>query len=335
MVTIDRYSRQTLFKAIGNNGQYKIMHSHVLIIGMGALGTHLAESLVRAGVSEITIVDRDYIEFSNLQRQTLFTEIDAKEALPKVIAAENKLTEIRSDLKVHAHIAHVDRQFLEHYGTKVSLILDATDNFETRQLINDFAFQQNIPWIYGGVVQSTYIEAAFIPGKTPCFNCLVPQLPMINMTCDTVGVIQPAVTMTTSLQSRDALKILTQQNIPTKLTYGDIWEGNHYVFGFSKIQRETCPTCGKKPSYPYINETKRQYVSLCGRDTIQYQNPEISQEIIESFLVKQAIDYQRNPYMLRFEFKGHPIVSFRGGRLLIHKMKHPNQAITLINQLFG
>jgi len=334
-VTKDRYSRQTLFKQIGPQGQDKIMQSHVLIVGMGALGTHLAESLVRAGVGTLTIVDRDYIEFSNLQRQTLFNEKDAIEGLPKVIAAKQKLMDIRKDLQVHSHIAHVNRQFLEDNAQAVDLILDATDNFETRQLINDFAFQNDLPWIYGGVVQSTYVQATFIPGQTPCFNCLVPKLPAINMTCDTVGVIQPAVTMTTSLQARDALKILTQQSLSTKVTYGDLWEGTHFTFGFNKLQRVDCPTCGQRPTYPYLNETKRQFVSLCGRDTVQYENANISQEMLEKFLTQQTIAYQRNPYMIHFEYKGYRIVSFKGGRLLIHGMTNPQQAITLINQLFG
>lgn len=334
-VTKDRYSRQTLFKHIGSIGQDKIINAHVVIIGMGALGTHLAESLVRAGLGELTIVDRDYIEFSNLQRQTLYTEIDAHEALPKVVAAERHLMAIRQDLNLSCHIAHVDRQFMDDHCKNVQLILDATDNFETRQLINDFAYQQRIPWIYGGVVESTYIETAFIPGLTPCFNCLMPQLPVINRTCDTVGVIQPSVSMTTSLQMRDALKVLTQQDITTKVTYGDLWEGTHFTFGYSKLQRPHCPTCGESPTYPYLNETKRQFVSLCGRDTVQYENPNISQEILEAFLIEYQIPFKRNDYLLQFKYKGYRIVSFKSGRILIHGMTKPNSAITLMNQLFG
>ncbi|MDW4252520.1 ThiF family adenylyltransferase [Staphylococcus saprophyticus] len=334
-MTQDRYSRQMLFKHIGSDGQDKIKRQHVLIVGMGALGTHLAEGLVRSGIGELTIVDRDYIEYSNLQRQTLFSEADADAALPKVIAAETKLLAIRKDVVIHSHIAHVDRQFLEAHATNISLILDATDNFETRQLINDYAYQQNIPWIYGGVVQSTYIEAAFIPGTTPCFNCMVPQLPTINMTCDTVGVIQPAVTMTTSLQIRDALKLLIEHTPDTKLTYGDLWEGTHFSFGFSKLYRTNCPTCGQNPTYPHLNETKRQYVSLCGRDTVQYENPNISQEMLGVFLNQHKIAFKRNPYIIQFQYKGNRIVSFKGGRMLIHGMKQPQEAIKLINQLFG
>ena len=331
----ERYSRQMLFKHIGQEGQRKIENQHGLIIGMGALGTHLAEGLVRAGIGKLTIVDRDYIEYSNLQRQTLYTENDAHEALPKVIAAKNRLIQIRNDVVIETWIEHVDYPFLEQHGKEVDLILDATDNFDTRQLINDFSYKHHIPWIYGGVVQSTYAEATFIPKQTPCFNCLMPQLPSVNLTCDTVGVIQPAVTMTTSLQLKDALKLLTGHDIKPQLTYGDIWEGDHYRIGFSKMHQDQCPTCGSRPHFPYLNQERQNYATLCGRDTVQYKNKNISQEILTTFLEQHHIHYRTNLYMTIFKFRGHRIVAFNGGRFLIHNMTQPQQAIQLINQLFG
>ncbi|MCE5090053.1 molybdopterin biosynthesis protein MoeB [Staphylococcus devriesei] len=334
-MTTGRYSRQTLFKGIGVLGQEKIEQKHVLIVGMGALGTHVAEGLVRAGIKKLTIVDRDYIEYSNLQRQTLFTEEDANQMLPKVMTAKHHLEQIRHDVEIYAHIAHVDYYFLEKYGTDVDVIIDATDNFDTRQLINDFSYKEYIPWIYGGVVQSTYVEAAFIPGKTPCFNCLMPQLPIINMTCDTVGVIQPAVTMTTSFQLRDALKLLTDNVIPTKLTYGDIWEGEHYTFGFSRMHREECPTCGSHPTFPHLKHNPTLYATLCGRDTVQYDNPNITQEMIRDFLHQHQLNYRENKFMLMFEYKGYRLVAFQGGRILVHGTTKTSEAINLINQLFG
>lgn len=334
-MTQERYSRQILFKEIGEDGQQNIRQKHVLIVGMGALGTHVAEGLVRAGIKELTIVDRDYIEYSNLQRQTLFTESDADRMLPKVVAAKKHLKHIRSDININDFIEHVDAHFLEQYATIVNLIIDATDNFETRQLINDFSYKYHIPWIYGGVVQSTYVETAFIPGQTPCFNCLMPQIPIINLTCDTVGVIQPAVTMTTSFQLRDALKILIDQKVPTKLTYGDIWENTHFSFGYSKIHRDDCPTCGTDPSFPYLYKHPASYATLCGRDTVQYENKDITKKMLVDFLTTHEICYRENQYMLVFEFKKHRIVYFEGGRMLIHGTTKKSEAIHLINQLFG
>lgn len=334
-VTNGRYSRQILFHNIGQQGQTLIAKAHILIIGMGALGTHVAEGLVRAGIGEITIIDRDYIEYSNLQSQTLFTEQDALEALPKAIAAEQALKQISSDVDIHAYVEHVTPATLEQYGHNITLIIDATDNFDTRRLINDFAYKQRIPWIYGGVVQSTYVEAVFNPGKTPCFNCLLPQLPAINMTCDTVGVIQPAVTMTTSLQIKDALKLIVGAEVDTKYTYGDVWSGEHHAFGFSKMHRKDCDTCGDHPQFTELTQANKQYATLCGRDTVQFDNPTISQEMLHQFLIAKAIPFKSNNYMIMFQYEGHRIISFQNGRLLIHGMTKPAQAATLVNKLFG
>lgn len=331
----NRYSRQTLFKGIGEEGQKLIANAHVIIIGMGALGSHLAEGLVRAGIGELTIVDRDYIEESNLQRQTLYTANDAQEALPKVIAAQNGLFAIRDDVKINAFVEQVDYKFLVQHSKNVTLILDATDNFDTRMLINDFAFKYNIPWIYGGVVQSTYVEAPFIPGITPCFNCLLTQLPAINLTCDTVGVIQPAVTMATSLQLKDALKIITHNEVSPKYTYGDIWNGEHHVFGFNRMADNNCLTCGTMPSFPHLNMHKQSYATLCGRDTVQYQNNHISQEMLVIFLENSNINYKANDYLVMFNYDGYRLVNFQDGRFLIHNMTKESEAAKLMNKLFG
>ncbi len=331
----NRYSRQMLFQEIGTEGQHKINSKTVLIVGMGALGTHLAEGLVRAGVKQLRIIDRDYIEASNLQRQTLFTEEDAHHAIPKVVAAERVLKAIRSDVLIEAVIDHADVYTLNALIDGVDLIMDATDNFETRMVINDVAFKHQIPWIYGGVVRSTYVEAPFIPGKTPCFQCLVPQIPSMNLTCDTVGVIQPAVTMTTSFQLKDALKILTETPFKPKLTYGDIWEGTHHTFGFSKLQRDDCPTCGQHPTYPYLEQQQSHIASLCGRDTVQYQHPELDIKTLIEFLEQRHIAYKSNGYMVQFEFQHHRMIAFQSGRLLIHGIKETDKAYTIINQLFG
>ncbi|EKU48951.1 ThiF family adenylyltransferase [Staphylococcus massiliensis] len=330
-----RYSRQVLFKAINQEGQARIMSKSVAIIGMGALGTHVAEGLTRSGVKRIVMVDRDYIETSNLQRQTLFTEEQASNGIPKVVAAKEKLTEIRHDIEIEAFIEHATPSFLEKHLQKVDLIIDATDNFDTRLMINDFAYKHRIPWIYGGVVQSTYVEAAFIPGETPCFNCMLPNIPAISLTCDTVGVIAPAVTMTTSFQLRDALKILAGVPFQAKLTFGDIWDMTHQVIGFSRMQETSCPTCGTEPSYPHLKEAKHHYATLCGRDTVQYHNPQLSVDTLVGYLEDKGIQYHTNGYLVRFKFESYRIVCFQDGRMLIHGLTDPNNAQTLIHKLFG
>ncbi|UEX90555.1 ThiF family adenylyltransferase [Staphylococcus ratti] len=331
----NRYSRQILFQEIGAQGQRNINQKTVLIVGMGALGTHLAEGLVRAGIKKLRIIDRDYIETSNLQRQTLFNEQDAQKAVPKVIAAERALKRIRADVEIEAVIDHADVPVLAQLIENVDVIMDATDNFETRMLINDMAYQKGIPWIYGGVVRSTYVEAPFIPGQTPCFQCLVPQIPSMNLTCDTVGVIQPAVTMTTSFQLRDALKILAETPLTPKLTYGDIWEGTHYTFSFNKVKKCTCPTCGDHPNYPSLTQQQSHFATLCGRDTVQYQHSELQFDALLSFLKRRGIDYKSNGYIVQFQFEQHRIIGFQNGRLLIHNLKDIDKAHKLINQLFG
>ncbi|MDO5375361.1 MAG: ThiF family adenylyltransferase [Staphylococcus rostri] len=331
----NRYSRQILFDGIGEEGQQKINRKSALIIGMGALGTHLAEGLVRAGIGKLYIVDRDYIEYSNLQRQTLFTEADARQQMPKVIAAQQALQAIREDIEIVPFIENVDGAFLNRVVPEVDLVLDATDNFETRMMINDVAYALEKPWIYGGVVRSTYVEAAFIPGQTPCFQCLIPQIPAMNLTCDTVGVIQPAVTMATSLQLRDALKILTDTPFTPRLTYGDIWEGTHQAFGFGRMQRASCPTCGVHPEYPYLHHSPTNYAALCGRDTVQYQREGLTYDQLVDYLTSRHMVYRTNGYLLQFEYGGYRIVAFQNGRLLIHGMREVEQAKKLIHQLFG
>lgn len=213
---------------------------------------------------------------------------------------------------MNIYIEHVDAQFLEQYATSVDLIIDATDNFETRQLINDFSYRYRIPWIYGGVVQSTYVETAFIPGQTPCFNCLMPQLPVINLTCDTVGVIQPAVTMTTSFQLRDALKILIGKQIPTKLTYGDIWENTHCSLVIVKCVVMIAQLVVRMLAF-HIYMLIRLHMQLCVVEIQFNMKIKTLQKVLVDFLTALDIRYHENQYMLVFEFKNIELYILRVG----------------------
>ena len=192
------------------------------------------------------------------------------------------------------------------------MIIDATDNFETRQLINDFSYRYRIPWIYGGVVQSTYVETAFIPGQTPCFNCLMPQLPVINLTCDTVGVIQPAVTMTTSFQLRDALKILIGKQIPTKLTYGDIWENTHCSLVIVKCVVMIAQLVVRMLAF-HIYMLIRLHMQLCVVEIQFNMKIKTLQKVLVDFLTALDIRYHENQYMLVFEFKNIELYILRVG----------------------
>lgn len=267
----ERYSRQELFAPIGEEGQQKIAKKHVLVIGAGALGTGNAEALVRAGVGKITIVDRDYVEWSNLQRQQLYGEADAKEHIPKAIAAKRRLEEVNSDVMIDAIVGDVTAQELEELISerKPDLLIDATDNFDTRMIINDAAYKYHIPWIYGACVGSYGISYAFIPGKSPCFHCLLETVPAGGLTCDTAGIISPAVQMVVAYQVAEALKILVEDwsSLRNKLVSFDLWKNQHAAIRVDQVKKEDCPTCGAHPSYPYLSYDQLVSVSSMCRHT--------------------------------------------------------------------
>ena len=250
----NRYSRQKLFKPIGSDGQKEIENSNVLIIGCGALGTAISETLVRAGVGKIILADRDYVEPSNLQRQQLFTEQDAIDGTPKVVAAERQLKAIRSDVQIHTVLDHVDGPLIEALAKGVDIILDATDNFETRLLMNDIAWKTGIPWIYGACVGSSSTVYPFVPGESACFRCLLPVLPAVNETCDTAGIIAPAVQITAAHQSAEALKWLSgnKEAMRKKMLTYDSWNNTQVEAGISRMKNEACETCGEARTYPSL-----------------------------------------------------------------------------------
>lgn len=206
----DRYSRQTLFQQIGEQGQKKIREKHVLIVGCGALGSANAETLVRAGIGKLTLVDRDYVEYSNLQRQQLFSETDAREQMPKAIAAKARLIEINADPVIEAHVMDATNESLRQLLKGVDLVIDATDNFDIRFILNDLLQKHRVPWIFGSCVGSTGMSYTILPDQTPCLQCLLDAIPVSGATCDTAGIIAPAVQMVVAHQSAEALKILTE-----------------------------------------------------------------------------------------------------------------------------
>lgn len=314
-----RYSRQMLFAPIGEEGQKKLAEKKVLVVGVGALGTVLANHLVRAGVGFVRIVDRDYVEKSNLQRQMLFDEDDVLHSMPKAKAAERKLNKINSDVTVEAIVTDVTSDNIDSLVEGIDLVLDGTDNFQTRFLLNDICYKNNIPFVYGGAVASRGMSVIFIPGKTPCLRCLIKEGDAAGQTCDTVGVIAPIVDIVASLQVVEALKYLVddEKNQRNSLFTIDVWDFHLYQLPLTK-QDPACPTCQQK-QYPAL--TKRhdqQFTTLCGRETVQiHVRNEFDLDEWEVQLKKVA-KVQKTPFLLRANIEeGQKIVLFPDGRALI------------------
>lgn len=337
----ERYSRQTLFPPIGKAGQEKISSKHVLMIGAGALGSGNAEMMVRAGVGRLTIVDRDYVEASNLQRQQLYTEEDVTEKLPKAAAAEKRLRAINSDVKIHAYIADATPEKLAVLAEGVDLIIDATDNFETRMAINDISQKYKIPWIYGACVGSFGMTFTIIPGKTPCLNCLLKTVPLQGMTCDTGGIIGPAVQMVIAHQGAEALKILVEDwdAVRTSFVSFDLWRNQYTSMKMSKAKDSGCLSCGENPEYPYLDaENMTKTTVLCGRDTVQIRPPHQQQLNLQETAEKmKELGYQvkGNPYLVSVEMPENRLVIFQDGRALIHGTKDLAHARSIYQRFFG
>ncbi|WP_147535040.1 ThiF family adenylyltransferase [Bacillus marasmi] len=353
----ERYSRQVLFPPIGSIGQSKIRDKHVLIIGAGALGSGSAEMMTRAGVGRLTIVDRDYVEASNLQRQQLYTEEDVLEKLPKAAAAEKRLKAINSAVEITALIADATPELMEELvgagagsaagsysgsGWPIDLILDATDNFETRMMLNDISQKYQIPWIYGACVGSFGMSFTIIPGVTPCLNCLLKTVPIQGMTCDTGGIIAPAVGMVIAHQAAEALKILVEdwEAVRSGFVSFDLWRNQYSTMKMSKAKDPGCLSCGEAPTYPYLDvDNMTKSTVLCGRDTVQIRPPKqeggLDLNVLASSLDSLGYEVKANPYLLSVEYEGTRMVIFADGRALIHGTKDLNQAKSIYQRLLG
>ncbi|WP_299092548.1 thiazole biosynthesis adenylyltransferase ThiF [uncultured Metabacillus sp.] len=338
---MERYSRQILFSPIGESGQEKINQKHVFIVGAGALGTANAEMIARAGIGKLTIIDRDYVEWSNLQRQQLYSEEDAKNRMPKAIATKTRLQQINSEVQVHAIVEDLTSANIEDLLDRVDVIVDSTDNFETRLLINDASLKHGIPWVYGGCVGSYGLTFTVIPNKTPCLHCLLKHIPFDGMTCDTVGVISPIVSMVTSHQTAEVLKLLVgdEENLRSKLVSFDLWKNQYSSINMEKLKNKACPSCGTNPVYPYLSAEKETKAAvLCGRDTVQLRpgtGKQISFEQISERVKPIADAFLENPFLLSMTFGSHRIVLFKDGRALIHGTKDIAEAKKIYHRYVG
>ncbi|MFC0524340.1 ThiF family adenylyltransferase [Pontibacillus salicampi] len=328
----ERYSRQTRFQPIGHAGQQQIQQKHVLIIGAGALGSANAEALTRAGVGTITIIDRDYVEESNLHRQSLYTEHDAIHKTPKAIAAKNALNKINENVTIHAIVDDVTVRNIVECASGKDIIMDGTDNFETRRMVNDIAYQKGIPWIYGACVGSYGTTMTFIPKHTPCFHCLFPETPLHQETCDTVGIIAPTVQMVVSHQVASALKLLVGaiSSVDQRWTSFDVWHNQHYAMDVHNAYGDQCPTCGSSPSFPNLNHSNTTKTTvLCGRDSVQVR-PAAPKEInlgrMTALLQKEGFSVTSNDYLLSANKGTKRIILFMNGRAIFHGTNDEKEA---------
>ncbi len=340
----DRYSRQILLGQIGLEGQQRLMAARVLLVGCGALGTAIADMLVRAGVGFLRICDRDYLELNNLQRQVLFDEQDVGSDLPKAEAARRKLVRIHSGIEIEAVVADVNPTNIERLASGCDLLLDGTDNFETRYLINDVSIKHSIAWVYGAVIGTTGLCMPIIPGQTPCLRCVFESPPPAELspTCDTAGVLAPAVAVVAAFQCTEAFKILTGQldALSRGLTNIDVWTGRVVRMNTeSTEQADPCPCC-KSKNFEYLDGASASMTSqLCGRDAVQINTPgndKIDFENLASKLESTSCgSVTHNRFLLRAIIEGHQVTVFGDGRAIIKGTTDTDRARTLYARYIG
>lgn len=328
-----RYSRQVLFQPIGISGQNQLRQSRVALVGCGALGSVLADTLVRAGVGFLRVIDRDFLELNNLQRQVLFDEQDLEAGLPKAEAAVRKLRRINSAVQLEPVVADLNPGSAEALCTGVHLILDGTDNFETRFLINDVAVKHAIPWVYGACIAAEGMMMPVLPGSTPCLRCVWEDAPPpgTTPTCDTVGVLAPVVHVVAGLQAVEALKILTGRldEVCRGLITVDLWNGRWRSLDMSGARSAgECPCC-RQGRYEFLaGERLSSTTTLCGRQAVQILPPpglRVDFQAIASRLPASARP-AANAYMLKFTVEGLGVTLFPDGRAIIQGTDEPAAA---------
>lgn len=335
----ERYAKQIRYTPIGEQGQTRLNEARVAIVGVGALGGAIANQLTRAGVGFIRLIDRDIVEVSNLHRQVLFHERDAALKLPKVVAAKANLEQINSSIHMEAVAKDLTHKNAEELLGDVDLILDGSDNFSTRYLINEVSQKHHIPWVYGAIVGDIGETCTFIPGQGPCFCCLHPEPPAIGLlpTCESAGVIGPIAQLVASYQVAEGLKVLIQDydRIRKTLLHVEMWNYAHYETKLSA--HPACPVCGEK-QYAYLQGEQGESVTLlCGRDTVQV-SPREPQNLDLVLLAKELSasgKVQLSPYFLRFDQESYQLSIFPDGRVLVHGTPDVSVARGLYAQYLG
>ncbi|PYT30557.1 MAG: thiamine biosynthesis protein ThiF [Acidobacteria bacterium] len=333
----ERYSRQILFTGIGEQGQQRLLSSRVTIVGCGALGSVQAMELARAGVGHLTIIDRDYVEPSNLQRQLLFEESDAADGLPKAVAAERILRRINSGIGVRGLVEDLNPSNADDLLDGADLILDGTDNFETRYLINDFAVNCGVPWIYGAAVGSYGIEMPVMPGRTACLRCVYPEPPSgAQLTCENAGVLNTVTAIVASLQVADALRILSgaQDHLIPRITTVDVWAGAVRQTEQPAADPD-CPACVRH-EFVYLRGERRAPISLCGRNAVQIHNSTQPLDLAQLKIRLGAMgEVRANEFALRFFHTPFEMTIFADGRAIIKGTTDPGVARSLYARFIG
>ena len=341
--TYERYSRQILFGEIGEAGQQRLLESSAVMVGCGALGTALANLLVRAGLGKLRIVDRDFVEPSNLQRQTLFEESDALEALPKAVAAERRLRAINSGVTVEGVVADLGPKNAEELLRGFPLILDGTDNFETRLLLNDVAVHLNVPWIYAAVVASYGVTLTVRPGETACLACALESsegngshTAGTEDTCDTIGVLGAAAGVIASIEAAEAIKLLVGRSAASggRLVSFDVWSGK---FQSVRVARNPdCRACGRS-DFRYLEGDAQPHLTMCGRDSVQIheRRRQLDLSALGKRIAPTVAEVRENGFLLRFRVPPYEMTVFADGRAIIKGTRDTSVARSLYARYIG
>ncbi|MDA8124202.1 MAG: ThiF family adenylyltransferase [Deltaproteobacteria bacterium] len=336
---LERYGRQILFQGIGEAGQRKLLAATVVVIGCGALGTVIANHLVRAGVGRLVIADRDFIELNNLQRQLLFDEEDIAQGLPKAVAAAQKLRRINSAVEIEPVVADVHFANIETLIQGASVVLDGTDNFETRYLINDACVKNGIPWIYGGVIGASGMTMTIVPHRTPCLRCLFAEMPPPGTapTCDTAGVLGPVVATIASLEAAEAMKLITGSGRRNEgLISVDLWENRFDAIAIAE-RTEGCPACGRG-NYEYLAAREGIHTTtLCGHNAVQVSvKSAVLLDLAELATRLRPIgEVAVNEFLLRLKADDHELTIFPDARAIIQGTTDVAVAKTLYAKYVG
>ncbi len=336
----NRYSRQVLFNEIGIDGQERLLNSRVLLVGCGALGASHAEMLSRAGVGRLRIVDRDFVEYTNLQRQTLFKESDAESRLPKAVAAKKRITEINSEIEAEAIVEDVNNSNVESLINGCDLILDGTDNFQVRYLLNDACVKLGKTWIYGAAVSSYGTTMTIVPNETPCLRCIFDEMPDAGSspTCDTAGVIMPIIASISAVQVSEAIKLLVgnRNALHGSLMQIDVWQNDWRKIKLSAPNPD-CKTCGLRQFEFLDAELKEFSAVLCGRNAVQIVPPKSNALDFEALAerLKFSVAVHQNQYLLRFNSGEYEITVFRDARAIIRGTDDVSAARTVYARFIG